>query len=200
LLQKQGVAYTTQKEMKGVHMKKGEKRKHELIEGMSAYILSNGIQSASLRNLAKATETSDRMLLHYFKDKEELLTVVLSSISKDLMLMLDNAKMEKRSFSSIVRYLYQMMKEPEISPYMKVWLELIAIASKKENPFYPIAKEICDSFYTFYKEVIQEDEGMTREQMAAIALIVVEGIALLESLGCDDLILEAIEGIKKLDQ
>lgn len=179
-------------------MKKGEKRKNELIEGMSSYILLNGIQSASLRNLAKATDTSDRMLLHYFKDKEELLTVVLSSISKKLMLMLDNAEIEKRSFSSIVGYLYQMMKEPEISPYMKLWLELISIASKKEDPFYPIAKEICNSFYEFYKEVIQVEEGVTREQMAALALIVVEGIALLESIDCDHLILEAIEGIKKL--
>ncbi|WP_197480295.1 TetR/AcrR family transcriptional regulator [Fictibacillus phosphorivorans] len=165
---------------------------------MSDFILANGIQSASLRNLAEAAGTSDRMLLHYFKDKEELLSVVLSSISSRLMLMLDNTEIEKRPFSSLVSYLYQMMKKPEVNPYMRLWLELIAIASKDQDPYYPIARKICDSFYEFYKDVIHVEEGVTREQMAAIALIVVEGIALLESLNCDHLILEAIEGIKVL--
>ncbi|WP_338780156.1 TetR/AcrR family transcriptional regulator [Metabacillus sp. FJAT-52054] len=179
-------------------MKKGAIRKQELIEEMSAYILSNGIQSASLRNLAQAAETSDRMLLHYFKDKEELLTVVLSSISAKLIHMLDNTEMEKKSFSSVVKYLYQMMKNPEVSPYMKLWLELIAIASKKEDPFYPIAREICDSFFEFYKKVIKVGEGQTNEQAAALALVIVEGIALLESLDFDPVILEAIEGIEKI--
>ncbi|MCM3004801.1 TetR/AcrR family transcriptional regulator [Priestia koreensis] len=179
-------------------MKKGEKRKQELVEGMASYILLNGIQSASLRNLAKATGTSDRMLLHYFKDKEELLTVVLSSISQKLILMLDNTEIEKTSFSSVVTYLYRMMKEPEVSPYMKLWLELIAMASKKEDPFYSIAREICNSFYEFYRDVIQIENGLSKEQMTALALVVVEGIALLEAMDCDHLILEAIEGTKNI--
>ena len=177
-------------------MKKGERRKSELTEKMVEYILAHGIHSASLRNLAKAAGTSDRMLLHYFKDKEELLTVVLSTISKQLILMLDHTEMEQKTFSHMVRYLYQMMKDPEIKPYMKLWLELIATASKKEDPYYPIAREIGNHFYEFYKETIKVEEGEDQERMAALALVMVEGVALLESLDFDEHILLAIEGLE----
>lgn len=189
--------YTAEKDSKELYMKKGEKKKQEIIEKTADYILSNGLQASSLRNLAKAAETSDRMLLHYFNDKEELFTVVLSFISQKLIYILHHAEMEKRSFQALVPHLYNMMRDPEVRPYMKLWLELVAVASKEGDPFYSVAKEICDSFYQFYLDVIQVDEGEDKEQVAALALVTIEGIALLDAVGDDARITKAIAAISK---
>ncbi len=178
-------------------MKKGEKRRLEIIEKTAEYILQNGIQNASLRKLAEAADTSDRMLLHYFQDKEELMTVVLSFISNRLIQMLDQTEMQKASFSNLVHYLYKIMKDPEVGPIMKLWLEIIAIASKKEDPYYSVAKNICGGFYEFYLQVLKVDEA-DKEQTAALALVIVEGIALLEGIGEDKKIEKAIQALSAL--
>lgn len=176
-------------------MKKGEKKKQEIIEKTANFILMHGLHDASLRNLANAAETSDRMLLHYFNDKEELLTVVLSFISTKFINLLQHTEMEKLSFQKLVPFLYKMMRDPQIRPYMKLWLDLIGRASKETEPYYQVAKEICDSFYEFYLEVIQVDEGENIEEVAALALVTVEGIALLDALGDDSRIHQALKAI-----
>ena len=66
------------------NMKKGELRKKIITEKMADHILSNGLQSSSLRQISAAAETSDRMLLYYFTNKEDMLRnnkYIISSIS-----------------------------------------------------------------------------------------------------------------------
>ena len=41
-----------------------------LIDKLADHVLADGLLHASLRPLAKAVGTSDRMLLYYFKDKD----------------------------------------------------------------------------------------------------------------------------------
>ena len=48
-------------------------RREAAIERMADYVLSEGLGAATLRPLAAAAGTSDRMLLYYFADKDELL-------------------------------------------------------------------------------------------------------------------------------
>ena len=43
-----------------------------LLPLLAAYVLENGLADVSLRPLAKAAGTSDRMLLYHFGSKEEL--------------------------------------------------------------------------------------------------------------------------------
>ena len=47
-------------------------RRGELLDRMAAHLLAHGLEGANLRPLARAAGTSDRMLLYYFADKEEL--------------------------------------------------------------------------------------------------------------------------------
>ncbi|RIW29373.1 TetR/AcrR family transcriptional regulator [Bacillus salacetis] len=175
-------------------MKKGELKKQDIIEKTADYILSNGLQAASLRNLAKAAETSDRMLLHYFNDKEELLTTILSAISDRLIHMLKNTKTEKLSFQDLVPFLYDTMQNPQVRPYMKLWIELIGTGSEND-PFYSTAKKIMDSFHQFYINVLQVEDHENKEQMASLALVTIEGIALLDAIGDQERIHQAIEAI-----
>lgn len=175
-------------------MKKGELRKQELQDKMAEHILSNGLQAISLRSLAKAAGTSDRMLLHYYQDKEELMTEVLTQISDNLITILEQAQTTPIPFNQLVPHLYLLIKEPVVKPYIQLWLELIALASKKEDPYFSIAKQIGDSFIQYCSELIQADEE-EKEKLAPLTFIIVEGIAMLDAIDFDSKIAKALEGL-----
>ena len=47
-------------------------RREDAIERMTDHILLKGLAGATLRPLAAAAGTSDRMLLYYFADRDEI--------------------------------------------------------------------------------------------------------------------------------
>ncbi|MFE5828326.1 TetR/AcrR family transcriptional regulator [Streptomyces erythrochromogenes] len=66
------------------------KREH-LLRQVRAYVISNGLADLSLRPLAKALGTSDRMLLYYFGSKEQLLAQALEQDEERPLLVLRRA-------------------------------------------------------------------------------------------------------------
>ncbi|MEK3808464.1 TetR family transcriptional regulator [Metabacillus sp. SLBN-84] len=176
-------------------MKKGELRKQTFKTKMAEYILHHGLHSASLRNLAEAAETSDRMLLHYFHDKEQLLTEVLTLISDNLITILKKSPADPMPFSKLVPHMYHLMKEPEVKPFMRLWLELIALASKKENPYFSVARIIGEGFQNYFALLLDAENEEQKERLAALTLVTVEGIALLDAIDFDASIEKAIESI-----
>jgi AcrR family transcriptional regulator len=57
-------------------------RREELAEGATDYALEHGLVGLSLRPLADALGTSDRMLLYHFRDKDDLITTILRTSSE----------------------------------------------------------------------------------------------------------------------
>ncbi|MEI6159755.1 MAG: TetR family transcriptional regulator [Roseococcus sp.] len=68
-----------------------EERRSAALARMADHLLREGLAGASLRALAKAAGTSDRMLLYYFADKDELLGATLAHIAAELAALLDQA-------------------------------------------------------------------------------------------------------------
>ena len=66
-------------------------RREAAIERMADHLLLEGMSAASLRPLAAAAGTSDRMLLYYFADKDELVAATLDRVAARLTAMLDAA-------------------------------------------------------------------------------------------------------------
>lgn len=180
-------------------MKKSDIKRQTIIKLMADFILANSLQAASLRNLAEAAKTSDRMLLHYFKDKEEILTITLNFISNNLIEILENTRTKQMPINDLAPYLYQAIKSPQLKPYLRLWLELIAIAAKKENPFYTIARQICDSFWNWVNSTIYVDIEAEREQKSSIVMAIIEGFVILDSIDYDSRIVSALEGLYKLN-
>jgi AcrR family transcriptional regulator len=56
-------------------------RREELAEAATDYALENGLIGLSLRPLAEALDTSDRMLLYHFQDKDDLVAAILRTAS-----------------------------------------------------------------------------------------------------------------------
>src|SRR4029079_19784443 len=58
-------------------------RREELAEAATDYAIENGLIGLSLRPLAQALGTSDRMLLYHFDDKDDLVaTMLLTTVGR----------------------------------------------------------------------------------------------------------------------
>ena len=73
-------------------MTSAQDKRSDLIEKLADHILADGLLNASLRPLAKAVGTSDRMLLYYFKDKDDLIEAVLDHIAARITVILEQSR------------------------------------------------------------------------------------------------------------
>lgn len=177
-------------------MKKGERRRQELLEQLADHLLAQGLQGASLRPMAAALGTSDRMLLHYFKDKEELLSSALKLISERLLRLLDASRVEPLPMEKLLPLLAGMLKSPEIRPYLRLWLELAAGATGRDSFYRDIARELCESFYRWVADAIVVPGEKDRAALASLAFATMEGFVLLDAIGLESHIEAALQGVR----
>ncbi|GAB4192095.1 MAG: TetR family transcriptional regulator [Roseiflexaceae bacterium] len=162
---------------------------------MADHVLAQGLQGASLRPLAAAAGTSDRMLLHYFVDKEELLTATLSLVTQRLIAVLEAAQTEPLPFQRLLSLLAVMLKDKQIQPYTRLWLELVAAAAGDKEPFRSIARQIAGSFQDWIARALYVEQEEEREALAALTLALVEGLIIFDALGDDTKRMAALAGI-----
>ena len=72
-----------------------------LLDAMAAHVLEHGLNSASLRPLAKAAGTSDRMLIYHFGNKERVIGAILSRLAATMINGLDAALPPGRPASAL---------------------------------------------------------------------------------------------------
>ena len=65
-------------------MSRHAERREQLLDKVADHLLVAGIAGSSLRPLAEAVGLSDRMLLYYFKDKEDVIAGGLARVAERL--------------------------------------------------------------------------------------------------------------------
>lgn len=169
-------------------------KKTDLIERLADHILSHGLLNASLRPLAKAAGTSDRMLLYYFKDKDALMEAVLDNIAARITVILDqSAAPEPLPLETLAPMLIESMKSDLFWPYLRLWLETAALAAGGDPLYKSVGERIGRGFVTWGASQLAAPDEASRQRDAAKLLVQVEGSVLLRSLGLEDVVSEAFQ-------
>ena len=149
-------------------------------------MLATGLNATSLRPLAAAVGTSDRMLLYYFPDKAALITAILGCIVERLQATLNERVPSGRRLDppDMVRTLWRLLREPQLHPYMQIWLELAGFASRGEEPHRTIGAAIAGGFLDWIEARLNAAEREAREQATTI-LTQIEGMLLLDTFGIE---------------
>jgi AcrR family transcriptional regulator len=176
-----------------VTVTKPDTKRADIIQRLTAYVLAQGLSASSLRPLAKAAGTSDRMLLYYFKDKSEIITAVLEQISAQLVEMVSaHAAAEPLPVDVLRRKLAGIVFEDALWPYMRIWLDVAARAAMGD-PFYrAVGEQIGRGFLEWGKAQLQSDSEAQRDIDAARLLVSIEGMLFLKSIGLDDINAKAL--------
>ena len=164
-------------------------RRQAAIELMADHLLREGMSAASLRPLAAAAGTSDRMLLYYFADKDELVTATLETVAVRLTGVLDNAISvgTRLPFTNLLMAVWGIVGSAELLPYMRLWLELAAASAREQEPHRTMATGIMNGFVRWTGDHLAVDKLVSHEESTALLLATIEGALFLDAIGRRDL-------------
>lgn len=159
-------------------------RRAAALERMADHLLREGLSGASLRSLAAAAGTSNRMLLYYFRDKDELLGAVLDLLAARLQERLEAATAAAvRPYGALIAELWAAVRTDALRPYLQLWLELAAAAGRGEEPHRAAAARIADGFLAWVGGRLLADSEADRSAQAALLLATLDGLAMLVAAG-----------------
>lgn len=164
-----------------------DERRDALIDKLADHALAEGLSASSLRPLAKAAGTSDRMLLYYFKDKAEVIAAVLERIAARLVAMLDQHRAPTpMPMAALRRALLATVFDDALWPYMRIWLEVASLSARSEPLYRDIGAQIGRGFLAWGMLQIDGPTPEARAADAARLMISIEGALVLRSLGLQD--------------
>ena len=182
----------------GTAPEKTEAKRREIADKAADHLLAVGLQGASLRPLAAAVGTSDRMLLHYFSDKEELVGAALDQVASRLLAALRDAAPEPQPFAELMPRLAALLRDPGFRPFFRVWIELGAASTGGEVAYRSQIRTIATAFQDWVAAAIADVRPERRVALAALAMAVVDGCALLDALDLETTADAAIAGLDAL--
>lgn len=109
-------------------------RRDDLVELATDYVLAHGLIDLSLRPLAAALDTSDRMLLYHFGTKDALIAAVLKCSNDRLVLAIRSMK-RSPSVRSAVLDLWDTCNEPVMARCQRMYVEASALGLLGQEPY-----------------------------------------------------------------
>ena len=174
-------------------MGKDKPRRADLIERLADHVLAHGLGSASLRPLAAAVGTSDRMLLYYFPDKAALLSAVLEAVAARMTELLDRHRVPvSLPRADLHDRLLPFVLDDAVWPFMQLWLELASLAARGDPACRRVGEAIARGFLAWTAQQLLGPDDAARQRDATNLLMHVEGAVLLKSLGLGEEISAAI--------
>jgi AcrR family transcriptional regulator len=157
---------------------KSDDRRDAILDQLANHVLAHGLAASSLRPLAKAAGLSDRMLLYYFKDKNELVEATLDKIVARLTVRLNNVvSTHKLPLDALATKLLAILLAEDLWPYMCVWLEIAALAARGDPLYRTLGGQIGKGFLAWGAAQLDAPSNATA------LLVRIEGTILLHSLG-----------------
>ena len=156
-------------------------RREAAIERMADHLLAEGLAAATLRPLAAAAGTSDRMLLYYFTDRNDLLAATLDRVAERMTTMLDAAIPigPRRPFPLLLKEVWTAMASENLKPFMPLWLELASGSARGLQPHRDVAGRIAEGFFAWIAARLASDA----DNQASLFFAAIEGMYLLTAIG-----------------
>jgi AcrR family transcriptional regulator len=155
-----------------------------LLPLMAAHVIEHGLGGASLRPLAKAAGTSDRMLIYHFGDKASLVRDLLEyiagvySAALDMALGEGKASTRKECFERIL----ELGRGPAMQPFMVLWWEIVA-GSARGLPGYKDAAEAMMERQLVWLEAQMPKNDPDPAGGARYLMTLLEGTLMLDAVG-----------------
>jgi AcrR family transcriptional regulator len=151
-------------------------RRAELAAGALRYVLAEGLVGLSLRPLAAALGTSDRMLIYHFGSKDALISDVLALASEGFAGSLVEPAEPLGNPGDLVRYTWAAMTGADDT--VRLYLELCVLSLREPGRWTAAQQRIREPWLELLRTALAELGGPA-ERIATTA----------------DLVLDTIEGL-----
>jgi AcrR family transcriptional regulator len=154
----------------------GQRAAH--LAGAVDHVLREGVATLSLRPLAAALGTSDRMLLYYFGTRDGLLAAVLDVVGEQLQAGLTAAlPSEPVAPGRLLPALWASMEHADAQAHVRLYLEVSGLAARGRQPFTGLARRVAEDWLSWVgpRLDVPDDE---RPAAAAGLLAALDGVLL----------------------
>ena len=167
-------------------------RKTQYLEAVADYLLAHGLKAASLRPMAKAIGTSDRMLIYHFGSKAELMEAALLRTSERLFERLQGDWQDTSSPSQALGAVFGALSGPELRGYSALWQDIIAGAMRGDAVCRRAGARMVEGYMPWLTDRMGDPD------LAALTLAVIDGAAQLQAVDRDDDVRRALTAYLKL--
>lgn len=147
-------------------------KRAELLSGALSYFATHGIAGLSLRPLAAGLGTSDRMLIHYFGTKDNLIGQALIAAMPDLSSAVAGGEGDA---TDVARRIWQEMAGGSQQNRVRVMIEVMALSLTQPEPYRQIALNATHAWIDPIARRLQRD-GAPAAEAAATATVLVSGL------------------------
>jgi AcrR family transcriptional regulator len=119
---------------------KDPQRRHEWTRTATDYVHEHGLIGFSLRPLAAALGTSDRMLLYHFGTKDDLIAALLRESNNRAVAGI-KALAPSRDLRAAVHDLWTAVNSPVIEPCARMYVEAAALGLLGREPYASVVRE-----------------------------------------------------------
>jgi AcrR family transcriptional regulator len=161
-----------------------EARRAEWLNGMAQHVLRHGLAHASLRPLAQAVGTSDRMLIYHFGSKDGVIGALLRHLAAGFVAGLEAALPPGRAVTvqACLAEVVALLRDPGMAGYLRIWLDILAAAAAGSAAHRAAGQDIMAGFATWLEGRLPEGtEGAA--DVAAALLTLIEGVVVMDSAG-----------------
>jgi AcrR family transcriptional regulator len=164
-------------------MAPADDRRTELLDAMADHMLVAGLAGSSLRPLARAAGTSDRMLLYYFPTKDALIAATLTHVAQRMAGMLAATVGEVQlAAPQLLPLLAEQTLHPRFRPYLALFLEVASRAARGDTLCRTVGAEVAEGFLDWIGGQLDAPPERLRADALAI-LTEIEGRVVLECFG-----------------
>jgi len=121
-------------------MARDPQRREEWTQAATDYVLEHGLIGLSLRPLAAALGTSDRMVLYHFGTKDELVAAVLRA-SNERSTAYVNDLPPSADLRQSIHDLWAAMRTPEVDRCTRLYVEAAALGLFGREPYVSVVRE-----------------------------------------------------------
>ena len=165
---------------------RGQLSRENLLPAMAAHVLAHGISGLSLRPLAEAAGTSDRMLIYHFGNKQQLIADLLAHLAQMYATSLDARVGETRAKTrkECIQRVLAETGSAEMEPFMAVWWEIVAGCARGVPGYRDAAGKIMEQLLAWLETQMPADDP-DPQGGARYLLTLIEGTQMLGVVGQD---------------
>jgi AcrR family transcriptional regulator len=150
-------------------------RRDELLEGALGYALRRGVADLSLRPLAAALGTSDRMLVYHFGSKRALIDEVLDRASSRLAAIVVDEMAAGGTAAERLEKLWDRLASPDVEPYLRLWFEVQGLALMGRAPYDESAPRLLRAWVELSASILT-GMGVSTDEARRVATVEVAAI------------------------
>lgn len=169
-------------------MSKTRLSRETLLPLLAAHVLAHGLADASLRPLARAAGTSDRMLIYHFGSKEALVADLLDYLAGQFSAALDQGFPAERATSrqDCIARVLAVTDSAAFAPFMRVWWDIVSGCATGNTAFLGAAGAIMDQLLQWVVDHLPLDDP-DPQAGARMVLTYIEGAQMLAAVGRGDI-------------